>query len=123
MTKADLEIEITFHATRNVALHTIYQFDGLLLSNAGVLQLITDNVFAKKFCGRLRRKTVEVFDQPVQMTIEFGRLAFAVGVPEGVLHRVGWNVVTHHQRDSLLQQRRCFEGVLWVQRQGSRTHL
>ncbi|MNG02761.1 hypothetical protein D3C84_858040 [compost metagenome] len=116
MAEAGLEALVTFHAARNIALHVVDQVDCVLLPGTGIRQLIADDVLAKQFGGRLRREIVEVVDQPVQVPIELRLLAFAVGVPERVVHRVGRNVVTNHQRHCLLEQRRGLAGVFRILR-------
>ncbi|MNF82402.1 hypothetical protein D3C84_647080 [compost metagenome] len=116
LAEAGLEILVTLHAARYIALHVVDQIDRVLLPGAGVRQFIADDVLAKQFGGRLRREVVEVVDHPVQVPIELRLLALAVGVPERVVHRVGRNVVTNHQRHCLLEQRRRLAGVFWIQR-------
>ncbi|MNF99529.1 hypothetical protein D3C84_824290 [compost metagenome] len=116
MAQAGLEVLVPPHAARNIALHVVDQVDRVLLPGAGVRQLIADDVLAKQLGGRLRRETVEVVDYPVQVPVELRLLALAVGVPKRVMHRVGRNVVTNHQRHGLLEQCRSLAGVFWIQR-------
>ncbi|MNL02994.1 hypothetical protein D3C87_1235180 [compost metagenome] len=111
-----LEVLAALHAARNVTFHTIHQADDLLLLGAGIFKLVTDDVLAKKPGRRLWRATVEVPDNPVQMTIEFRVLAFAVGVPQRVMHRIGRNIMANHQWNGLLEQRRSLAGVFRIKR-------
>ncbi|MNP36084.1 hypothetical protein D3C76_1294470 [compost metagenome] len=87
-----------------------------MLFGAGIFQFVTDDVLAKQAGRRLWRATVEVPDYPVQVTIELRVLALAVGVPEGVVHGVGRDVMANHQRHGLLEQGRRFAGVFRIQR-------
>ncbi|MNI27830.1 hypothetical protein D3C73_815860 [compost metagenome] len=121
--QAALEIQAALDAARHVAMHVVHQVDRLLLAGARLFQLITDDVVAKQPRGRLRRKAVEVPDHAIQVTIEFGVLALAVGVPQRVMHRIGRDVVFYHQGNSLFEQSRGLAGVFRIQRQRSRTRL
>lgn len=100
--------------TRDIALHAIDQIDRLLLPGAGIFQFVTNDVVAKKLRSEFWREAVKVFDNPVQMAIEFWLLTFAVGVPERIVHGIWRNVVAYHQRYGLLQQGRRLAGILWV---------
>ncbi|MNF85033.1 hypothetical protein D3C84_674180 [compost metagenome] len=118
-----LKVEIALDAARNVALHVVHQIDRLLLPGAGLFQLVANDVVAEKPGGGFRREAIEVFDHPVQVTIEFGVQTFAVGVPQRVMHRIGRDVVTNHQRNGLFEQGRGLAGIFRIQRKGSRTRL
>ncbi|MNR45192.1 hypothetical protein D3C85_1640130 [compost metagenome] len=87
-----------------------------MLLGANVFEFVTNDVFAKQPGRGFRRATVEVAENPVQVPVELRILTFAVGVPERVMHRIGWNVMANHQGDGLLEQRRCLAGVFRIQR-------
>ena len=116
MTQTGLETAITLHTARHVSRHVIDQIDGLLLTRPCHFQLVTNDVVAKQLRGGLRRKLREILQHLVQLAVELRHLAFAVGVPKRVVHRVRRDVVTNHQGDGLLEQRRSFAGVFRVQR-------
>ncbi|MCY1404713.1 hypothetical protein D9M71_199290 [compost metagenome] len=91
-------------ASADIALDVIHQVDDLLLPLARFLELTTDDVLAKQLEGGFRGEDVEVVGDLVQAAIEIRFHALAVGVPEGVMHRVRRNGMTHHVRNGLLEQ-------------------
>ncbi|MNP11071.1 hypothetical protein D3C76_1032450 [compost metagenome] len=114
--QAVLESETTLHAARDVALHAIDQVDDLMLLCAGILEFVTNDVLAEQPGRSLWRATVKVSDHPVQVANEFRVLALAVGVPEGVVHGIGRDVMANHQGHGLLEQGRRLAGVFRIQR-------
>ena len=119
MLETDLIIAAADDAARYIAFDVVDQLDDLLLAGTRLFELTIDDVVAEQLGCGFRRETVKVGDGFFQATIEFGFQAFAVGVPEGVMHRVGRDVMAHHERYRLLQKRRSIAGFLGVQFQNA----
>ena len=94
-----------------VAFDIVDQFDDLLLAGASLFELAANDKITKQLGRGLRREAGEVLDDLVQAPIQLGLRAFAVAVPQCVMHRIRRYVVTNHVRYCLLEQVRSLAGL------------
>ncbi|MNG04711.1 hypothetical protein D3C84_878620 [compost metagenome] len=81
----------------------------------GFLQFAADDEVAKQFGCAFRRKAVEVRDDFIQAPVELRFLASAVGVPQGVVHRIWRDIVANHVWYRLLEQNRSLAGLFRIE--------
>ncbi|MCY1351839.1 hypothetical protein D9M69_381160 [compost metagenome] len=111
---------VVHQVARYVAFDVLHQLDRLSLAGTGLFELAVDDVLAEQLERGIRREGREVLDGLFHPPVQIGVLALAIGVPEGVVHRVGRDVVAHHQRDRLLEQGGRFAGFFRVEVQDAR---